>query len=384
MKPSFDTWTIVFAVAAVQAFFTAIVLLRWKKGSPTGNRLLAALLGLFGYTLIEYVLYWTHYLQFFPFLMDITSVLPFLFGPILWLYLRHVFTGTKPNWYDTLHLIPFVIALGIMSPWYLTSGSEKIHIAQNGLQLPIYRPLMRFLMWGRMLHLLLYAVGMFRYTYTQPVVAYTRKWGWWLCGSFMGFTLAFISYFVLIRFPFFNLAWDYHISATMTFFIYLIAYAGYTQQAVFDGYDWKTPHHLTKYKNSGLTEEASNRLLAKLQALMQEERLYRQSEINLDTLSARLNASKHHVSQVINTHLGANFFEYINHLRIQEAIHLLEQTNRQQMHIIEVAYAVGFNNKVSFNQSFRKTTGMTPSEYRKSHHRSDSGQHIPSAVSNSQ
>lgn len=62
-----------------------------------------------------------------------------------------------------------------------------------------------------------------------------------------------------------------------------------------------------------------------------------------------------------------NFFEYINSLRITEAMELLKDKGKSRLTIIEVAYQVGFNNKVSFNAAFKKQTGVTPTEYRKQH-----------------
>ena len=166
----------------------------------------------------------------------------------------------------------------------------------------------------------------------------------------------------------------------MTAFIYLIAYAGYVQPAVFDGYAWTEPATPVKYRNSGLTPEASRSLLQNLTEMMREEQCWRDPDISLEKLANALNASKHHVSQVINEHLGTSFFEYINQLRIEEATQLLAETTRSDLHVIEVAYAVGFNNKVSFNSAFKKATGMTPTEYRRSHSKSDSAAGQPGAV----
>ncbi len=59
-----------------------------------------------------------------------------------------------------------------------------------------------------------------------------------------------------------------------------------------------------------------------------------------------------------------SFFEYINSLRVEEAKLLLKQTSKKQLTVIEIAYMVGFNNKVSFNSTFKKITGQTPSEFR--------------------
>lgn len=153
--------------------------------------------------------------------------------------------------------------------------------------------------------------------------------------------------------------------------VYLIAYSGYVQPAVFEGFHWNEPGAATKYRNSGLTPEASRSLLQSLQLLMREERVYHDPDISLDKLATRLNASKHHVSQVINEQLGTSFFEYVNQLRVEEAKIVLAETSRSDFHVIEIAYLVGFNNKVSFNAAFKKATGMTPTEFRRSHSVSD-------------
>lgn len=180
--------------------------------------------------------------------------------------------------------------------------------------------------------------------------------------------------------PWFNVTWDYHISAAMTAFIYLVAYIGYTQPAVFNGFNLTEFALTPKYQHSGLTPEAGRSLVRKLEAIMMQEKLYRDPELRLDTLSARIGASKHHVSQVINEYLEATFFEYINQLRVEEAKEMLAGTNRSDLHVIEAAYAVGFNNKVSFNSAFKKATGMTPTQYRKSHGRSDGAIGQPSGA----
>jgi len=174
-----------------------------------------------------------------------------------------------------------------------------------------------------------------------------------------------------VKFEFFNRTWDYHISLAMTAFIYLIAVAGYIQPAVFQGYRISESTPGVKYRNSGLTEAAIHSLFAKLSHLMDSEHLYRNADLNLDTLAHRLNASKHHVSQVINACTEGTFFDYVNRLRIEEAKHLLAEHPRSDFNIIEVAYAVGFNNKVSFNTAFKKVTCITPTEFRHQNGRTD-------------
>ena len=52
--------------------------------------------------------------------------------------------------------------------------------------------------------------------------------------------------------------------------------------------------------------------------------------------------------------------------RIQEAKQLLLEDKARRLNIINVAYEVGYNNKVTFNKAFKKDTQLTPSQYQKS------------------
>ena len=119
-----------------------------------------------------------------------------------------------------------------------------------------------------------------------------------------------------------------------------------------------------KYKNSGLSGDVIEELAKAMDQLMQQEKLYRESELKLETLAHKLGVARHYVSQVINQHYGINFFEYINHLRIKEAQQILMNPANQSMNIIEVAYEVGFNTKNTFNAAFRRITGITPTAFR--------------------
>lgn len=376
-EPSFDTWTIVFLIAAVQGYFVALVLALWKRGARSAKLLLAALLLLFAITMTEYVLYWTNYIGRFPHVANLSAQFPYLFGPIIWLYLRTIYEGKPLTRGDLGHLVPFALALMAFAPWYGMDAESKRRILIGEGQFPVRSWLINSVMRLRIAHLIAYGIWNLRYIRQQPRVGATTRWAQLLNGFYLGFVVAYASYFILVRFKFFDAAWDYHISAAMTIFIYLIAYAGYVQPAVFEGFKWNEPAAPAKYRNSGLTPEASRSLLRQLAQIMETEKLYRDPDLNLESLATRLDSSKHHVSQVINEHLGTSFFEYVNQLRISEAIRLLAETRRRDLHVIEAAYKVGFNNKVSFNTAFKRATGMTPTEYRKHHGQTDAAETQP-------
>ena len=84
--------------------------------------------------------------------------------------------------------------------------------------------------------------------------------------------------------------------------------------------------------------------------LLDDEKIYRQSDINLEKLMYMMETTRHNASQVINEHFGLNFFELMNKYRIAEALEILKDDSNK-LSIIQVAYEVGFNNKVTFNKS---------------------------------
>ena len=185
-------------------------------------------------------------------------------------------------------------------------------------------------------------------------------------GLFVAFILSFTSYFVLIHFSFFNNQWDYLISFSMMFFIYFIAWFGYVQPKVFSGLPMTGASKEERYKNSALTKEVSLELYVQLEQIMTQKKLYRESDIRLEKVATAMNISRHYLSQVINEQTGMNFFEYINRLRIRDACELLSQKPKSELTIIEIAYQIGYNNKVSFNKAFKNITGFTPTEFRNS------------------
>ncbi|MBK7873537.1 MAG: helix-turn-helix transcriptional regulator [Saprospiraceae bacterium] len=222
--------------------------------------------------------------------------------------------------------------------------------------------------WLKVAHMAVYAIFIHKISFalsrTAPEV---KRWYNRLIIFFIGFILSYASYFLLVQMPFFNSQWDYMISLCMTIFIYGLALMGYMQPQVF-GLVYAPPGSPNvKYKNSGLTETAAQQLQERLSHWMQQQKLYRNSDLRLEKLADILHTSRHNLSQVINERFGQSFFDYLNTLRIEEAKELLASTTKQDMTIIEIAYQVGFNNKVSFNSTFKKLTNFTPSEYRNLH-----------------
>lgn len=102
-----------------------------------------------------------------------------------------------------------------------------------------------------------------------------------------------------------------------------------------------------------------------LDRCMQQEKLYRNSDLTLHKLSGELGISPQDLTQYLNRVLGQNFNQYLIRFRIAEAKLLLERKTNAEMNIQEVMNHVGFNSKSVFNTAFKSETGQTPSEYRR-------------------
>jgi len=122
---------------------------------------------------------------------------------------------------------------------------------------------------------------------------------------------------------------------------------------------------LEKYRKSRQSAEEAQRILAKLDHAILTQSLYREADLTLPMLAAKVGAKSNIVSQALNQTLGLSFFDYINDHRIAEAKRLLLSADEPDATILDIAYSVGFNSKSTFNAAFKKRTGQTPSEFRK-------------------
>ncbi|WP_424963689.1 helix-turn-helix domain-containing protein [Ekhidna sp.] len=104
----------------------------------------------------------------------------------------------------------------------------------------------------------------------------------------------------------------------------------------------------------------------KLKKTMEEEKLYRNSDLTLPKLSETIDIQPSDLTQYMNRVLNKNFNQYLTSFRIEESIQLLENS-KEQRNIEQIMHHAGFNSKSVFNTAFRKETGKTPSAFRKKH-----------------
>ncbi|HOK80735.1 MAG TPA: AraC family transcriptional regulator [bacterium] len=84
--------------------------------------------------------------------------------------------------------------------------------------------------------------------------------------------------------------------------------------------------------------------------------------VTLKQVSSFLNVSQFHLSHLFTRYTGISFKTYLIRRRIEEAKKLLKETDFK---VASIAHKAGFADESSFTKSFKKTTGISPSSFRK-------------------
>ncbi|WP_337967223.1 helix-turn-helix domain-containing protein [uncultured Flavobacterium sp.] len=119
----------------------------------------------------------------------------------------------------------------------------------------------------------------------------------------------------------------------------------------------------TEKPASRLNEEELLKYKSILNNLLEHGEVFTDSEINLASLSDKVGISMNDMSFMINNSYNMNFYALINNYRIEKVKEMLTKKQYNHLTILGIAYEAGFTSKSTFNNAFKKTTGLTPSEY---------------------
>lgn len=99
-----------------------------------------------------------------------------------------------------------------------------------------------------------------------------------------------------------------------------------------------------------------------IDGIIRKEKLYTNINLQRQDIVDRFDISRHYLNDLFSAYAnGQSFPAYINGMRMQDALLMLE--NEPEMSIGLIAEAVGFT-PANFREQFKKVFGMTPAEYR--------------------
>lgn len=372
IQPSITIWDFLHIFGAAQGIFFGILFFFHKKGKPLANRFLGILLFAFSFRLLEIVAFWTKYLLVIPHFFAAAFPTAYLFGVLFYFYVYYLISDSqklKPSfWY---HLIPFGLVTLAMLPLYMMGTDAKLELLNNFLFADSFDNAATF-SWPVALqfpHILIYLWLTVKLLNKHIAIAIQEKRStvkrkyYWLRILAIGFGIFYCIWVlnatgITASRPYFRLI-DYLSTSAMAIFIYMVGYLAFKIPELHS-----PPLSNPKYSNSSLTKNTAELHLKKLKQIMVNEKPYLNAELSLSSLSDKLGISPNHLSQILNEHLSQNFFDFVNQYRIEEAKRILSAPASKQFTLSSIAFEVGFNNRTSFNNYFKKITGKTPSKFR--------------------
>jgi AraC family transcriptional regulator, positive regulator of tynA and feaB len=92
-------------------------------------------------------------------------------------------------------------------------------------------------------------------------------------------------------------------------------------------------------------------------------RLAHQPDLRVEMVAAAAGVSVRQLYRLFDA-AGESYAEHLATLRVAAVTRVVAETLGQSRTLTEVAHACGFNDLSTFNRTFRRLQGLTPSEYR--------------------
>lgn len=359
-----------------ECLMLAILVLVINQGKTSSNVFLALFLVALGFDALDTLIYWSPHIKY-VFLTDVVHVFfifkfsVYLKAPMLYLYTRSlVYSDYTFSWREAIHLLPLAISPLYLMLLYHSLGDAQVYQATRDYNVLFSNVFFQGHLWARNVvyvfygamsyHLLLVYRERLQQNYSNIdriehswlrllIVGFIAIWVW----NFAGYVLDLLLESIWLPDTmgiignYFNFV-----------FINALVLHSLVNSSSFQGVQSRADA-----KKIADPEAIDQRHIAILSKAMEEDKIFLEPEITLEQLAERVALPQRQVSTIINRHFKKNFFEFVNHYRVEQAKILLTQPE-QSISILDVMADAGFNSKSAFNRYFKKFVNMTPTEYR--------------------
>lgn len=349
-------------MGAIQGFILSVILAQIKDRNKAANTFLSLFLFLISLTMVGRLLRESSLFEKYPNFLALPDAIIFLYGPLMYIYLRKLFVFSKlekknlvllftPALLFVISEIPLLLSenhsLRILWTKHTTlrfiviEGSAIAHnIYFLGAQLRLFSEYKKisdnnfsYKQYPAHLRFLYVLVGVTLFIWLLSYLS-------WVFGYYN--VLSIIGYRIIwLILPFISYAMGYFAMKGSNYYKIAVPRTNNTKNQIFG------------------TEKKE--LLIQLNEAMANNELYKRSDFSLTVLSNTFSIDRNKLSQLINTEFKKNFNDWTNDYRVDDAKILLTESD---LSIKEIYYEVGFNSKSAFNRAFKNRLGTTPSEYR--------------------
>ena len=367
----------VILLGVVQGIMLTITSL-FRKGRK--EKFKAAMFFLLTGIIAEIFLNRTGYMYFVIPLVDFSEPFQFALPPLIYLLVLSIDPDVVlKKW--KFHFIPFIVYTLFFIPFYLAPHEYKFEVYYYVHHMVEWKTtghyemlhtlgnIRRFQMFIWYFQMIIYLVLSFQklsHFYQNPKSGLSRvEIKWWFAFSVIISVLIMVT--LVVKMTYVRDFGDHIIATFLTGIIYCSTLTELLRPTVLHqvvSEIEELPEELPKIATSGIKEEKKTEIQQKLQALMEEKKLYTDSLISVGKLSKLIGEPSYIISQVINEKMEASFYDWIAQYRVEESKRLMTNPKTGQYTVEQIAEEVGYNSKSAFNKAFKKFTGQTPSEFR--------------------
>ena len=362
-------------LAAFQFLFVAIFLFTHKKGNKRNNGILGLIFLLFAISMADYAIRASGISTPAQVLHLIDDGFFFLYGPLIYFYVKGVvYRDFKFKPQDLIHLTPFLVYNAYLIKIFTVTidQPDQIQFADgiSPIDIPVWIYLLAAILFASIFCYLWYSqktIITYRSVLKDKFSSIDRINLDWLSFIIRSFTAITIVAMIHNMAPVFgNLFFLYASLIILLVFTFLfvnrVLIKALNQPKIFSGIELK---EVEKYAGSRLNKVELNNHVSQLIKILETKKLYLNPELTLKDLAAHLQVTPKILSQVINQSFNKKFYDFINTYRCEEVKKILAGPDKK-ITILEAMYQAGFNSKSSFNKEFKKLTGQTPSEFKRS------------------
>lgn len=314
-----------------------------------------------------------------PHLYRTGNIFALLYMPLSYLYIRISVTGKKIHGWDFIHLIPVLIYVIDLLPFFMLSASDKIAILTKELyQINV---LTRFSQgWllpdnfhtpARIVLIAIYWIAQVRLVVKQffPIEKLDRPVQLWVKWILVYFGLQLLLYLpalvILPRNGHPDFFWLLNVPSSLGALSMAISVLLYPKLVYGLEIEPEEIAPVLAKPRAPLDDEFVTQTGMKLEQYLQDQRPFLKQGYSIKDLAEELGMPLHHLSAFINQSLGKNFNDLMNFYRILYCQELFQSGEAKSLNLHGLALKCGFSNRNTFTIAFKKCTGLTPSDYLK-------------------
>lgn len=367
---SHEVFSTFFSIQVAMGLTQAVALVRARRCNRRSNLTMAA------FVMTCVILSFDSYLNFtgrmisVPYLIRAFTPFYGLFG--VWIYLYAKCLTDREFKYDAkslVYFIPFLVLFTANLPVYLMSPEDKIAYFKQARDMN-YRLIFYVLV--NISNITFTAFAYYRLkkfhehvkNFYSNLAALQFQWVENLfIAAFLFVSVTFVLAVVNVGNNFSN-AYVYALFGLLATTIFM-GYSALTKvDPLFQLVDHLKSDQKSKTEKKAFTPEQLEDYSHKINELLNEQKIFTDPDLTISKMAEMAELPTYLVSQFINQHYQQSFHELINYHRVEEAKERLSSSDFEHLTIIAIAEDVGFNSKSTFNASFKKITGKTPSSFR--------------------